>query len=534
MSDSHSDLDKQMVYLAYRDIFKDTLAKLRKRKKVRNVVEKHKDHLHHKQLADSMDSEKTCRILGDLLAARLFESESAAKATFPTLFSPRELGNDTALIVKCVEDGTEGERGQRNEPNPDAPPFTDILRSPDTPMPNSASPESAPTVGQHLINRKSGLLRKPTRTTTKPAGAIPQVEAMPKEIFHRGINISVSNNPSRSINANYDLSFADKEKGKKGLKRKRDCDTIPTNPTYLPYRLQHLIFTQTQRLLEECCYYFAKKWFPSILEANGWDAPEAVELTKWCTTLSKRDIPATAIALSHGQSLTGLFKRTISIRHCAVHRHQRIPVKKVEEMVRNAWLLSQALQDDLRAAQLLHWHKELENIVAHLQLRTNSQREAAEAELRNIHDAKVEIEEKLAELESRASQLTQSLKAEGRTHRPISVEALRSLEEALSKPALAKALPVTAQDQVWKWIENSLGMIINLKHASTPERQTVKVEPPGPDPQNHPLLNAPVLATNALYDSDESFYGYMGEGDSSHKRRKCSSVADETEQKAFH
>jgi hypothetical protein len=295
-----------------------------------------------------------------------------------------------------------------------------------------------------------------------------------------------------------------------------------------------LIFTQTQRLLEECCYYFAEKWFPSILEANGWDAPEAVELTRWYTTLSKRDIPTTAIALSHGQSLAGLFKRATSIRHCAVHRRPRIPVKKVEEMVRNAWLLSQALQDDLRAAQLLHWHKELENIVAHLQLRTNSQREAAEAELRNIHDAKVEIEERLAELESRASQLTQSLEAEGRTHQPICVEALRSLEEALSRPALAKAQPVTAQDQVWQWIENSLGMIINLKQAGAPKRQTVKVKPPGPDPRDQPLLNAPVLAINALYDSDESFYGYMGERGSLHKRRKCSRVADETEQKTCH
>ena len=126
-----------------------------------------------------------------------------------------------------------------------------------------------------------------------------------------------------------------------------------------------------------------------MLEAHGWDAPEAVEITAWWKTLSKCDIPATAIALSHGQSLAVLFKRAISIRHCAVHRRPQIPVKEVEEMVRDAWLLSQALQDDLRAAQLLHWHKELENLVAHLRLRTNSQREAAEAELRNIHNAKV-------------------------------------------------------------------------------------------------------------------------------------------------
>jgi hypothetical protein len=42
---SDIDLDKGMVYLAYRDIFKDKLAKLRKRNKIRNVVEKHKDHI---------------------------------------------------------------------------------------------------------------------------------------------------------------------------------------------------------------------------------------------------------------------------------------------------------------------------------------------------------------------------------------------------------------------------------------------------------------------------------------------------------
>ncbi|KAF7866868.1 hypothetical protein EAF04_005709 [Stromatinia cepivora] len=155
---SDSDLDKKMVYLAYRDIFRDKLAKLRKRNKVRNVAEKHKGHLHHKQLADSMDSEKTCRMLGDLLAARLFESESAAKATFPTLFSR----NDTALIVKCVEDGFEGGYGQRDRTNPDTPPFLDILRSPNTPMQNGAFPESASTVRQHRIDRKSGRIRKPT------------------------------------------------------------------------------------------------------------------------------------------------------------------------------------------------------------------------------------------------------------------------------------------------------------------------------------------------------------------------------------
>ena len=43
---SNLDLHKEVVYLAYRDIFKDKVAKLRKRSKVHNVVERHRDHLH--------------------------------------------------------------------------------------------------------------------------------------------------------------------------------------------------------------------------------------------------------------------------------------------------------------------------------------------------------------------------------------------------------------------------------------------------------------------------------------------------------
>jgi len=118
-----------------------------------------------------------------------------------------------------------------------------------------------------------------------------------------------------------------------------------------------------------------------MLEANGWDPPETVELSKWWEALSRCNFPPAAIDLSHGQSLAALFRRAISIRHCAVHRCPQIPVNKVKEMIRDAWLLCQALKDDLRAAQLLHWYKELESLVAHLQFRTNSYRAAAEAEL---------------------------------------------------------------------------------------------------------------------------------------------------------
>ncbi len=203
---SDSDLDRETVYLAYRDIFKGNLAKLRKRAKVRNVVEKHKDHLHHKQFADSVNTEKVCNILGDLLTRNLFESDSIAQATFPTLFSP---GNGTALIVKCVEDGFETESRQGNGNPPNAPPSPHTLASPDIRMPNSTSSESASTGRQHRIDRKSSGIRKPARTTRKPAGLVFHAgegqQIKPKEANRKGIARTVFNDFPWCIEADYDL-----------------------------------------------------------------------------------------------------------------------------------------------------------------------------------------------------------------------------------------------------------------------------------------------------------------------------------------
>jgi hypothetical protein len=40
------------------------------------------------------------------------------------------------------------------------------------------------------------------------------------------------------------------------------------------------ILSQTQRLLEECCYDFAERWLSSILDVNGWDAPEVAGMKR--------------------------------------------------------------------------------------------------------------------------------------------------------------------------------------------------------------------------------------------------------------
>ncbi|KAG9240268.1 hypothetical protein BJ878DRAFT_484003, partial [Calycina marina] len=92
----------------------------------------------------ALDSEKTSRILGDLLAARLFESESAAKGYFPNALLSQRVEKRYSPDFE-VRGGRFRGRVWTERWNADAPPFLDILRSPDTPMPGGASPESAPT-----------------------------------------------------------------------------------------------------------------------------------------------------------------------------------------------------------------------------------------------------------------------------------------------------------------------------------------------------------------------------------------------------
>jgi hypothetical protein len=104
---------------------------------------------------------------------------------------------------------------------------------------------------------------------------------MPEEVFCEGINTQAPLIILLGVSTLTTVCLCRQREGQKGPEATRDCHIIPTNPTYLLSRLQHLILTQTQRLIEECRYNLAEKWFQSLLEANGWDVPEAVELTKW-------------------------------------------------------------------------------------------------------------------------------------------------------------------------------------------------------------------------------------------------------------
>ena len=50
---------------------------------------------------------------------------------------------------------------------------------------------------------------------------------------------------------------------------------------HIPFSLQYRTMTTLQSALEKCCFAYAQRKIPRVLELNGWDCAERVELAKW-------------------------------------------------------------------------------------------------------------------------------------------------------------------------------------------------------------------------------------------------------------
>lgn len=173
---------------------------------------------------------------------------------------------------------------------------------------------------------------------------------------------------------------------------------IPTlYPLYFSYSAQHAILNAAQRILEECCFEFAKKWLPQVLDTQGWDCAAAVELTKWSQILKQHSdkIPTDAITLANGSTLSQLLLATHRLRHAAVHR---LPTtaREVNRFVQSAIKLTEALQDSKHAAQLDDLHQEIGSKINAMELSKNALEETLRLELESIASRRKELDEEEA------------------------------------------------------------------------------------------------------------------------------------------
>ena len=117
------------------------------------------------------------------------------------------------------------------------------------------------------------------------------------------------------------------------MKQEPDVYVPSFYPIHFPFKVQDMILTRTQELLEECCYNFTKEHVPNLLVDKRWECPKAIELNKWTTAIIKRhrQLPAAAFRKS-GCTIPQVLIAVNKLHHSAVHQ-MRISAKGIIQLI---------------------------------------------------------------------------------------------------------------------------------------------------------------------------------------------------------
>ncbi|KAI1454588.1 hypothetical protein F4805DRAFT_469318 [Annulohypoxylon moriforme] len=336
----HEIADKRRVYLACRAIFAGDKAQLRRPKKVREEIVKRPWALG--SLTHDLGIEKVVEILRDLLERRVFESEIRAKVEFPELFhsSPDQEVQREASEIDAARSAAEALEEIASEEHIDG--------------------ESEDEFGEDTKNETSEVLYMESG----------KILFVAKTGF-LGVEQAA---PRRTV-------------------------VLPSlYPTYIPYKAQHLILNEVQRMLEESCFEFVQKWLPAVLSGKGWDCASSMELTKWTRLIAKKadKIPQEALN-SGGTPLTEVLFATNKLRHSAVHRLSTT-ARGVQDLVKSAVTLAYTLGDHKRASQLEDMCYELDSKIKAMELNKNALENSAMAGIEDIQRLREELDRKEKEM----------------------------------------------------------------------------------------------------------------------------------------
>jgi hypothetical protein len=115
---------------------------------------------------------------------------------------------------------------------------------------------------------------------------------------------------------------------------------------------------KVQGLLERACYSFGEKKMEDVLQKEGWDCAEHVELNQWPRIFRcNMDKLSADILLELGKPVAVILESVTQLRHTAVHR-VRITVTRVEQFLIDSELLARLLEDDTCVRSLSRLRRE--------------------------------------------------------------------------------------------------------------------------------------------------------------------------------
>ncbi|KAK5019734.1 hypothetical protein BJ546DRAFT_1057918 [Cryomyces antarcticus] len=287
--------DERLVYLALKNIFKGIDAQMRKPKKTRELVQRHQHCTDLRDLIHEHNIDNVCNMAKALLEQQVFESTLKAKIRFPEVFE--------------VSPAQSAER-------------------------EASEAEAAKTEADAIRGAAEGR-----------QGASTLVEGEGKGILQKGNERQTSFHSSAS----------------QSRKRSFPHTTISVPslyPVYLPLKTQHQVLVKVQGVLERACYSFGQKTMRDILEKEGWDCPEAVELNRWPRLFLLHQDQFAADEIDElGNAFPQLLDSIAQLRHTAVHR-VRVTVHRIEQFMIDSESLAKLLQEDTCAKTLSRLRRE--------------------------------------------------------------------------------------------------------------------------------------------------------------------------------
>ncbi|CAN9440265.1 unnamed protein product [Alternaria alternata] len=114
----------------------------------------------------------------------------------------------------------------------------------------------------------------------------------------------------------------------------------------LPLWDQHRVLVKVQYALEKACFTFAQKRLENVLQKEGWDCAEAVELNRWPKVLLTYPEDCNLNGLNEfDESLPNLLDSVTQLRHDTVHR-VRLSSNEILQHLTDAVMFAQLLKDD--------------------------------------------------------------------------------------------------------------------------------------------------------------------------------------------
>ncbi|KAI1666415.1 hypothetical protein Ptr902_10464 [Pyrenophora tritici-repentis] len=393
---------EKLVYLALKDVFvgneiQPSITK-KIRKKVRKRIEKVQDNVEIKALIQQHTLEHIITVAIVLLEEQIFNSDAKAKARFPDVF---KVFPDVFKVLPSQDDEPTDSRPKIEEGDAATVQRTRVY-----------SPEELLSIGTSLENRNE----EEQQIKANLPAYIPKIATSEVAVLEiiKGKELETNKEDLKNLPA---VSESSQQPHTQPRTATRSLDSVR-----LPLWDQHRTLVKVQYALEKACFTFAQKHLGDVLQREGWDCAEAVELNRWPKVLltyqEKCDLN---IMNDSDKSLPIFLNSIIQLRHDTVHR-VHLSSTKILQYLADAVLLARLLYDDVCAESMYVIREMTQNAIEQMM----RSKQLLDLKLANI---KKEFAAKRAELERRESTL---LEATMREHNEPIVSVSGRLEQRLS------------------------------------------------------------------------------------------------------